>query len=60
LIDSLLTPIMESTYLDVDTVCPSLNHLKKMKAERSRLIPRKHTETLVLITLDSISNTSFL
>jgi len=27
-----------------------LNHRKKMKAERSRLIPRKHTEKLVHLT----------
>jgi len=29
----------------------SLNHRKKMKAERSRLISRKHTETLVLLSV---------
>jgi len=42
LIDSLLTPIVESTYL---------NHRKKTKADGSRLIPRKHTETLVLLSV---------
>jgi len=29
----------------------SLNHRKKMKAEPSRLIPRKHTETVVLLSV---------
>jgi len=29
-------------------ICASLNHRKKTKADGSRLIPRKHTETLVL------------
>jgi len=29
--------------------CASLNHRKKMKADGSRLITRKHTETLVLL-----------
>jgi len=36
----------------VDTwieICSSLNHRKKTKADGSRLIPRKHTETLVLL-----------
>ena len=28
-------------------ICASLNHRKKTKADGSRLIPRKHTETLV-------------
>jgi len=46
LIDSLLTPIVESTYLNRD-MC---NHRKKTKADGSRLIPRKHTETLVLLS----------
>jgi len=27
-----------------------LNHRKKTKADGSRLIPRKHTETLVLLS----------
>jgi len=31
-------------------ICASLNHRKKMKAEPSRLIPRKHTEALVLLS----------
>ena len=31
-------------------ICASLNHRKKTKADCSRLIPRKHTETLVLIS----------
>ena len=30
-------------------MCPSLNHRKKMKAEPSRLIPRKPTENLELL-----------
>jgi len=30
-------------------ICASLNHRKKTKADGSRLIPRKHTETLVLL-----------
>ena len=32
-------------------ICASLNHRKKMKADGSRLIPRKHTETLVLLSV---------
>ena len=31
-------------------LCASLNHRKKTKADGSRLIPRKHTETLVLLS----------
>jgi len=31
-------------------ICANLNHRKKVKAERSRLIPRKHIETLVLLS----------
>ena len=31
-------------------ICASLNHRKKTKADGSRLIPRKHTETLVLLS----------
>jgi len=31
-------------------ICASLHHRKEMKAERSRLILRKHTENLVLLT----------
>jgi len=27
-----------------------MNHRKKMKADGSRLIPQKHTETLVLLS----------
>ena len=49
LIDSLLTAIVESTYLNRD-MC-SLNHRKKTKADGSRLIPRKHTDTLVLLSV---------
>ena len=33
-------------------ICASLNHRKKTKAGGSRLIPRKHTETLVLLSDD--------
>jgi len=36
-------------------MCASLNHLKKTKADGSRLIPRKHTETLVLLSVKPIS-----
>jgi len=36
-------------------ICASLNHRKKKKAEGSRLIPRKHTETLVLLSVRTIS-----
>jgi len=32
-------------------ICASLNHRKKTKADSSRLIPRKHTETLVLLSV---------
>jgi len=32
-------------------ICASLNHRKKTKADGSRLIPRKHTETLVLLSI---------
>ena len=32
-------------------ICTSLNHRKKTKADGSRLIPRKHTETLVLLSV---------
>ena len=31
-------------------ICASLNHRKKTKADGSRLIPRKHTETPVLLS----------
>ena len=31
-------------------ICASLNHRKKTKADGSRLIPRKNTETLVLLS----------
>jgi len=47
LIDSFLTPIVESTCLNVD-MC-NLNKRKKMKAEPNRLIPRKFTENLELL-----------
>jgi len=48
LIDSLLTPIVESTYLNRD-MC-KFESCKKTKADGSRLIARKHSETLVLLT----------
>jgi len=32
-------------------ICASLNHRKKTEADGSRLIPRKHTETLVLLSI---------
>ena len=32
-------------------ICASLNHRNKTKADGSRLIPRKHTETLVLLSV---------
>ena len=32
-------------------ICASLSHRKKTKADGSRLIPRKHTETLVLLSV---------
>ena len=32
-------------------ICASLNHRKKTKADGSRLIPRKHTEKLVLLSV---------
>ena len=32
-------------------ICASLNHRKKTKADSSRLIPRKHTETPVLLSV---------
>jgi len=32
-------------------ICASLNHRKKTKADGSRLIPRNHTETLVLLSV---------
>ena len=31
-------------------ICASLNHRKKKETDGSRLIPRKHTETLVLLS----------
>jgi len=37
-------------------ICASLNHCKKTKADGSRLIPRKHTETLVLLSVVESSN----
>jgi len=46
----LLTPIVESTYLNRD-MC-KFEYRKKTKADGSRLIPRKHTETLVLLSVD--------
>jgi len=35
-----------------------LNHPKKTKADGSRLIPRKHTETLVLLSEENHSEIS--
>jgi len=35
-----------------------LNHRKKTKADGSRLIPRKHTETLVLLSVLTESESS--
>jgi len=35
----------------IKILCASLNHRKKTKADGSRLIPRKHTETLVLLSV---------
>jgi len=32
-------------------ICASLNHRKKTKADGSRLITRKHTQTLVLLSV---------
>ena len=37
-------------------ICASLNHRKKTKADGSRLIPRKHTETLVLLSDHKYNN----
>ena len=34
-------------------ICASLNHRKKTKADGSRLIPRKHTDTLVLLSVET-------
>jgi len=31
-------------------ICASLNHRKKTKGDGSRLIPQRHTETLVLLS----------
>ena len=39
-------------------ICASLNHRKKTKADGSRLIPRKHTETLVLSSVNKASVTT--
>jgi len=36
-----------------------LNHRKKTKADGSRLIPRKHTETLVLLSVAYFTATLF-
>ena len=49
LIDSLLTHIVESTCLNRDM--GNLNHRKRTKVDGSRLIPRKHTETLLLLSV---------
>ena len=35
-------------------ICASLNQRKKTKAAGSRLIPRKHTETLVLLSMPTL------
>ena len=40
-------------------ICASLNHRKKTEADGSRLIPRKHTETLVLLSVISYYCTFF-
>jgi len=40
-----------STFLPDDRI-QTRNHRKKTKADGSRLIPRKHTETLVLLSVD--------
>ena len=40
-------------------ICASLNHRKKTKADGSRLIPRKHTETLVLLSVAYFTATLF-
>jgi len=55
LIDSLLTPIVVSTYLNKD-MC-KFESSQKDESRCSRLIPRKHTETLVLLSVhyDKIS-----
>jgi len=45
----MLTPIVESTYLNTD-MCKFESSQKKTKADGSRLIPRKHTETIVLLS----------
>jgi len=37
-----------------------LNHRKKTKADGSRLIPRKHTETPVLLSKKYIANFDFM
>jgi len=39
-------------------ICASLNHCKKTKADGSRRIPRKHTETLVLLSVARYGNTA--
>jgi len=36
-----------------------LNHRKKTKADGSRLIPRKHTETLVLLSVQKASKSDY-
>ena len=36
-------------------ICASLNHRKKTKADGSWLIPRKHTETLVLLSVKYVN-----
>ena len=40
---------METRYLLTDTVCASLNHLKVMKVEQSRMVPRNFPEKLELL-----------
>ena len=49
MIDSLLIPIVESAYLNRD-MC-KFESSQKDKTDGSRLIPRKHTETLVLLRI---------
>jgi len=48
LIDSLLTPIVKTTYLNKD-MC-KFGSSQKSKPDGRRLFPRKHTETLVFLS----------
>jgi len=49
-IDSLLLSFVEWSYLNTD-MSTSLKHRKKMKAEPSRLIPRKLIENLLELSI---------